>query len=117
MAGSEAEPGHFPGLDVVRVFALCLVTMQHALGLVGHVDWTVSGRLSIGQAGVALFLGVSGFLAGRSRRRPLPWLVQRLWRIFPAYWIAIGVSFCLVGLATGHKHFGAHQVVAQLAGV
>jgi peptidoglycan/LPS O-acetylase OafA/YrhL len=108
--------GRLAGLDLVRVFALGLVTAQHALTLTGHDEWAGFAGLSVGQVGVALFLGVSVLLAAESRRPPLPWLAQRLRRVFPAYWLAIGASFFLTWL-TGHKRFGAAQVVAQLLGV
>lgn len=106
----------FAGLDIVRVIAIGLVTMQHVFSLLGHDEWTSVGNLSIGQIGVAMFLVVSGLLASTSKRPSANWLVQRLRRLFPAYWITIAVSFVLAG-AIGHKSFDAWQVIAQLAGI
>src|SRR5262245_20859503 len=111
-----SRDGHLTGLDLLRVVALILVTAQHALTLNGLDAWTVIGGLSLGQIGVAIFLGVSGYLAVESRRPPVSWLVQRLRRLLPAYWIVIGASFMLAW-ATGHKRFDAWQVAAQLLGI
>lgn len=106
----------FAGLDVVRLFALGLVTVQHALTLMDRETWCQVAGLSIGQIGVALFLAVSGLLASASRRPPLTWLLQRFRRLFPAYWIAIASSFALAWLG-GHKSFDIMQVVAQFLGI
>lgn len=108
------QPGFEPrnrlhdGLDGIRLFAVCLVTAQHALTLVVLDNWTLFQSLNIGQFGVALFLGLSGILVGQSHRPPLPWLLQRLRRLIPAYWVAICLSFLLTW-AIGHKRFDAYQ--------
>lgn len=107
---------HLPGLDAVRVVALGLVTAHHALTLTGRSGLTVVAGLSVGQVGVALFLAVSGLLAAQSRRPPATWLLQRLRKLFPAYWIVVGGSLLLAGLLA-HKSFDAYQVVAQLCGL
>lgn len=110
------RPFDFAGMDVVRLFATGLVTIQHALTLVGREDQATILGLSIGQLGVALFLAVSGLLASESRRPPFPWLVRRLWRVYPAYWLVIGASFFLAWMV-GYKRFGMGQVAAQFAGI
>jgi peptidoglycan/LPS O-acetylase OafA/YrhL len=114
MAHSPDSP--LTGLDSVRVFAVCLVTAQHALTLLDHEAWATTHGISIGQLGVALFLGVSGLLAVQSRRPAFQWLGQRLRRVFPAYWLALGLSFAATAL-TGYKHFDLGQVLAQACGV
>jgi peptidoglycan/LPS O-acetylase OafA/YrhL len=118
MATPEAQRGggYLVGLDVVRACALGLVTAQHVFELQGHEAWTTWVGLSLGQLGVALFFAVSGLLASASRRPPLPWLFQRLQRVFPAYWVAVSASFFLAWLI-GHKPFDAYQVLAQLGAV
>jgi peptidoglycan/LPS O-acetylase OafA/YrhL len=106
----------FAGLDALRVFGALLVTAQHALTLLGHEDWTSYAGINAGQLGVALFLGISGFLSTQSRRPPFAWLGQRLRRLFPAYWLALAVSFAAAAL-TGYKQFDSWQVLAQAAGI
>lgn len=104
------------GLDLARVAALVLVLAQHWLTVSGREHLTHVGRLNIGQAGVALFLALSGWLAASDSRPPLRWLWRRLSRLYPAYWIAIAVSFA-VAATTGYKSFDVAQFVSQMAGV
>lgn len=103
-------------MDLVRVFALCLVTAQHALSLLERDEHADILGLSIGQIGVAIFAAVSGILASESGRTPVSWLFQRMRRIFPSYWIAVAMSF-LLSWVSGHKHFDSLQVVAQMVGI
>ena len=78
--------------------------------------WSTFRSLDMGQVGVAIFLGISALLGSTSRRRPVPWLVQRLRRLFPAYWLVMIVSF-IVAWATGYKTFTPGQVVSQMLGL
>ena len=115
-ATSEASRRALGGLDLLRVVAVALVTLQHAFTLTGHDAWTEFRFVEIGQVGVAIFLGNSAILAAGSQRPPVPWLKQRLRRIYPAYWIAILFSFALVWL-TGYKRFTLAQFVSQMFGL
>jgi peptidoglycan/LPS O-acetylase OafA/YrhL len=112
----QRSVGYVSGLDLLRVLGMILVTAQHALSLAGYEDRTkIVAELSLGQLGVAIFLAISGLLAGDSPRSPLAWLFQRLRRLFPAFWIAMIVSFALTG-AAGNKQFDLFQIISQLAG-
>lgn len=104
------------GLDCVRVIAIALVTFQHVFTLLEREDLTFIAGQSIGQSGVALFLFVSGLLASESQRPPVQWLLQRLRRLYPAYWLVIAGSFILAWL-TGYKSFSIFQFLAQMAGI
>lgn len=116
MSGRSTESHrHLAGLEIARVIALCLVTAQHALALLGRRDLTTCAGLTIGQVGVALFLIVSGYLSAETSRPALSWISQRLRRIFPAYWCVMIPSFVLTAYA-GHKEFGAGQIAAQILG-
>ncbi len=110
------ETSPISGLDVLRIGGALLVTAQHALTLTKHEDWSTFRSLNVGQVGVAIFLGISGLLANTSRRRPVPWLVQRLRRLFPAYWIVMIVGFILARV-TGYKKFTPGQVLSQMLGL
>lgn len=59
-----------------------------------HVDWA-----DVGRAGVQLFFMVSGFVIFwtlNRTERPLDFLVSRFSRLYPAYWLAIFVTFSIV---------------------
>lgn len=109
------KPAKWGGLDYLRLGAVALVVYQHALSLRELDDYTSLWGVNAGQLGVGIFLGVSGLLAQESHRPPAAWLWSRLVRIYPAFWIAMVVSFILAGVS-GYKKFDAWQVVSQLAG-
>jgi peptidoglycan/LPS O-acetylase OafA/YrhL len=116
--GSCPEKTYRPnlvGLDSVRVLAMGLVVMQHALSTAGREDLALVAGLSIGQLGVAMFLAVSGLLSLESRRAPTNWLAQRLFRVYPAFWIAMVGSFCLAMLS-GYKKASVGQIISQMLG-
>ena len=102
-------------IDLLRLVAVVLVTGQHALSLLGRDDLTTVIGVNIGQVGVDLFLGISALLAVQDVRPPARWLAQRLTRIYPAYWLAMALSFSLTW-ASGHKAFGAGQFWSQMIG-
>jgi peptidoglycan/LPS O-acetylase OafA/YrhL len=111
-----ARCNYWEGLNSVRLVALVLVSVQHALTLSGCDAWAKWGSLSPGQFGVALFLAVSGLLASESRRPPLDWLYQRLKRLMPTYWVALAASFVAVGIL-GNRSFDLYQIFAQFVGI
>jgi peptidoglycan/LPS O-acetylase OafA/YrhL len=116
--GSRPEKSFRPnlvGLDIVRVLAMGIVVMQHALSIAGRDDLALVAGLSIGQLGVAIFLAVSGLLSLESRRSPASWLTQRLFRVYPAFWIAMVGSFCLAMLS-GYKEASVGQIISQMLG-
>ena len=110
-----SPPPNLVGLDVVRVLAMAMVVIQHTLSLADQENLTVIAGLSIGQLGVAIFLVVSGLLSCESRRTPVSWLSQRLYRVYPAFWIAMVGSFCMATLS-GYKNASVGQIVSQMLG-
>ncbi|MCY3006427.1 MAG: acyltransferase family protein [Planctomycetota bacterium] len=66
------------GFDWLRVLALLLVTVFHALGLLGLDAWTKMAGLSMGTLGVSLFLALSGALIGNDGRPAFEWLVASI---------------------------------------
>ncbi len=95
---------------------MALVTIQHAAAIMGDKAWMTWRGVNVGQVGVAIFLAISGFLASHSRQPAWTWLVQRLRRIFPTYWIVMAICFWLTWL-TGYKQFDASQVISQMLGL
>ncbi len=93
--------------DTEILFASGLGVADHTLReLSQHASATVlSETLSLGQYGVDLFFVISGFImmhvilsAPISRRRSLTFLVDRITRIYPLYWIATALVLALAWL-------------------
>lgn len=103
------------GLDAGRVLALILVVYQHVCTLLDHEDATIVYGLSAGQMGVAMFLAISGLLAADTSRPPFNWLVHRLRRVYPAFWIVLVFSFFLVWVS-GIKSVDIYLILAQFSG-
>ena len=105
------------GLDWLRLTAIVLVTIQHALSVVGRYDQTSFHYVSLGQTGVAIFCAISGYLAfGRANEPVREWLWGRMRAIFPAYWLAMLFSFALTALFNT-KSFSLWQFVSQMLGL
>jgi exopolysaccharide production protein ExoZ len=66
-------------VQVLRAVAALLVVWAHASN-------TVYGRV-----GVDIFFVISGFIIARiaARREPVRFIIDRVWRIYPVYWIAV----------------------------
>src|SRR5437879_5488844 len=109
--GTPPAAQRLVGLDYLRVLAVGLVAIQHGLSVLDRLDDTqIVFNLNYGQVGVAIFLAVSGFLAAINPSTPLTWLWRRLMQIYPAYWVAMLISFFLTWVS-GYKTFDTYQVV------
>lgn len=97
---------HFSGLEGMRAVAASLVVLTHATYIAGDArsGWLAQpGRF--GDAGVAVFFVLSGFLIYRpfivahlDGDRPLPSLAfwwRRLLRIVPCYWVALSTLWAM----------------------
>ena len=106
-----------PGLDWLRLLAIVLVTVPHALSVVGHYNQTSIHSVSLGQTGVAIFCTISGYLAfGRSSEPVRDWILGRLRAIYPACWLAILLSFALTALFNTEA-FSLWQFISQMLGL
>ncbi|MBA4064416.1 MAG: hypothetical protein C0501_12030 [Isosphaera sp.] len=94
-------------LDAARAAAALLVVVEHALNarFPATTGWTLTYVL--GQAGVVTFFLISGFVVPMSLEagRPLrSFLVRRVARLFPVYWLSLGLAAAY--LATGWQRYG-----------
>lgn len=95
------------GIQYLRAFAALAVVLFHAAERSG-------GHFRIGAAGVDIFFVISGFIMWTmSERRPvtpLQFLVDRIQRIGPSYWIvtAIMIGGAIVGLFPNMRLTAAH---------
>jgi peptidoglycan/LPS O-acetylase OafA/YrhL len=113
-----------PNLDILRAVAATMVLLCHAYqlgyrfiintpdgstaqGAFLSARWTVDALVGFGASGVWLFFAISGYLISKPfvgalvRGAPLPPLlpysVRRIARIFPLYWVALGVTLLVIG--------------------
>lgn len=101
------KPGRLPLVDSLRAIAALLIFGYHALYVTGHLSSTNYGYyLSVG---VPLFYCISGLLLFRPFARSLihgderpsarAYGRHRLFRIVPAYWVALPLVALLLGRA------------------
>src|ERR1700686_2691801 len=91
-------------LDVLLGIAALMVLLFHYTErfheLYGHAPGMV--LFTIGRQGVDLFFIISGFvifMTIEKTRRGLDFVVSRFSRLFPAYWIAVSLTFFIVHVA------------------
>ncbi|MDC0708319.1 acyltransferase [Stigmatella sp. ncwal1] len=107
----EGSSGTLPYLDGIRAFAVLMIFLRHAWGLSGSPPLVIdlplgmklgfSSVMTMFSSGVDLFFVLSGFLLARGFLRadfqglPVPdtrrYLLQRILRIGPPYWIALAL--------------------------
>jgi peptidoglycan/LPS O-acetylase OafA/YrhL len=105
------------GLDSLRILALIAVTWQHAASALGFYEDMQWRGISPGQVGVGIFCAVSGFLAFSTTNQNVgQWLINRIIRIFPAYWVATVVAFILT-LFVSDKSVSFGLFLSQMAGI
>lgn len=117
----------FPALDGLRAVAVLLVIMTHVAFWTGNYQkGFVSALYARMDCGVAIFFVLSGFLlarpwlvaAARSTSEPplKRYLVRRVARILPAYWLAVVLCLSLLrenrgaSAADWVRHFGLVQI-------
>lgn len=83
----------FDSIQVLRAIAALMVMLMHArIGVYWAKDlWHIPGISDHGGLGVNLFFCISGFIIchviGKSDFRPGVFILKRIWRIVPLYWI------------------------------
>ena len=103
-AGSRAAPGSKAGrlteIDLLRITAASAVVLYHYTfsGWAGHLTAIRFTALSVvtryGYLGVDLFFLISGFVVLLSawNRRPREFVVSRMVRLYPAFWVALTIT-------------------------
>jgi peptidoglycan/LPS O-acetylase OafA/YrhL len=111
--GRGKAAGFVPGFDGLRAIAALLVVVVHVGAASGFTFRSSLGRYtSRGEIGVSVFFLISGFLlyrpfaaaalAGRAGPNVRSYLVRRVLRIVPLYWVALIVTYLFTGWASVH---------------
>ncbi len=128
----RALPGHAPAegryknIDVLRgVAALCVVWLHASEVLVtlpavrasGTLLHDIPNFLQLGRAGVIAFFAISGFVVASTIRLPkyeatLNFGTRRLFRLYPAYWTALALTYLVIWWPQGRVP-GLASVVAN----
>lgn len=113
-AARLSEVDALRGLAAMAVVLFHFSTRYHQL--YGEGEAPIWG-LTHGHFGVNLFFIISGFVIFMTlerTRRPMDFVVSRFSRLFPAYWMAIALTFAVVaGLGLPGKEVHAWQAVAN----
>ena len=113
----------YQNLDALRGIAATIVMMQHLLGHVWRSMPEQTGWLKAigvdyfdwGRFGVVLFFLISGYVIPFSFSGPTPlrkFIVSRIFRLYPAYWLSAIVVTCL--LYVSDESVPYRQVLANL---
>lgn len=99
-------------LDVSRLVAATMVVIFHASFFTGH---KLAGEvLTVGYHGIHFFFVLSGFVILTAHRGDLGqpsrlpnYVLRRFLRIFPPYWLALGITAALIPITGGVKPLNA----------
>ena len=118
--------GRLNNVDGLRGLAALLVIFGHWGEFVAdHArDARVAGAMravlldyfSFGRAGIVAFFCISGFVipfSFRGRQPKRAFLVSRVFRLYPAYWLSLLVGLVTVPLVTG-SFFSAREIAANI---
>ncbi|PPF81344.1 acyltransferase [Subtercola sp. Z020] len=89
-------------LEAVRGVAAVIVVLQHILAAQVPMFETWSREyLDLGRVGVVAFFVVSGYVIPLSleRQSARVFVLRRVFRLFPLYWVSLGAFLLLAGLA------------------
>ncbi|MGF6768835.1 exopolysaccharide production protein ExoZ [Paraburkholderia sp. GAS199] len=90
---------HQGGIQALRALACALVLFQHVTFFVAYakgLDYHPYLLINFGRMGVSLFFVISGFVMGGCLHQGKAFLWNRVARIFPAFWIAVALSFFIL---------------------
>ncbi|MCR6498294.1 acyltransferase [Shinella sp. CPCC 101442] len=110
---AQNKSGTLYGIQYLRAFAALAVVLFHAAERTGHA-------FAIGAAGVDVFFVISGFImwviVERRTVSPGRFLIERIRRIVPVYWLATGVMVAgaLAGLFPNLVLSGSHVAASLL---
>jgi peptidoglycan/LPS O-acetylase OafA/YrhL len=109
---SDPKP-FFPGIHALRAGAAVLVVIEHAGFVAKDYSWIsfVGPYFSYGRIGVVLFFAISGFVIALQRTKPVGvFVLHRLLRIYPSYWLAMMLAAVMLAAAGHHVSANAAAI-------
>lgn len=103
----------FPGIHALRAIAATLVVIEHAGYVAKDYSWIsfVGPHFSYGRIGVVLFFAISGFVIALQRTNPVGvFVVHRLLRIYPSYWLAMLLAAIMLTAIGQHVSANAPSI-------
>lgn len=111
-SGRNAASGRVHEIDLLRLCAALAVVLYHYTfsGFYGHYMPVSFGGFSLvtryGYLGVDLFFLISGFVVLLSAwgRPPDRFVISRMVRLYPAYWVAVTLTALVIALLGGRNY-------------
>ncbi len=110
-----AEPSvRYGYIDALRGIAAILVVLHHCI-LAAGVGFGVFDWMNLGRIGVVTFFLISGYVIPFSFQGSSPrigFVIARMFRLYPAYWLSILLAVSLLPLAT-EMQFSQPMILAN----
>ena len=103
----------YQNVDVLRgVAALCVVWLHASEvfiqlpGIQRSLTYELADYLQVGRAGVIAFFAISGFVVASTIKPPpragvINFAIKRFFRLYPAFWLALALSYLVIWLPQG----------------
>lgn len=91
------------GIQALRAVAFLLVLVQHTVFFATYakkLDFAPYLLIDFGKIGVSLFFVISGYVMGECLGQGPKFMWNRAVRIYPPYWLAVGLSWLLLSAYT-----------------
>jgi peptidoglycan/LPS O-acetylase OafA/YrhL len=119
--------GRYRNIDVLRGIAALSVVWLHAsevlvtlpaIAAYGTLAHDIPDFFQLGRAGVIAFFAISGFVVASTIKPPkrqgtIDFCVKRVLRLYPAYWLALALTYALIWLPQG-RPTGLASVLANV---
>ncbi|RQR48771.1 acyltransferase [Burkholderia sp. Bp9126] len=101
-------------IDAMRAIAVILVMWTHYAELYGQISGSqyvfdaVQKSINFGRIGVVIFFGISGMLIpsslhGSPRGGARRFVIRRIFRLYPAFWLSLPIGYLAYWTLFGHK--------------
>jgi peptidoglycan/LPS O-acetylase OafA/YrhL len=115
LQNAPTTEGRFKNIDVLRGIAALFVLWLHASEVLvtipvikafGTLPHDIAAFLQLGRAGVIAFFAISGFVVTSTIKPPkgegtAHFAIRRLLRLYPAYWLALALTYLLIWAPQG----------------